>query len=134
MLEEMKEQQKARDLRKRREQSAKEAAAVLQVVISERNHSLGGKGGGYIELSATARNAKTAALSASKREETLQRMRQLKKKIGDRVAGRKSLMEQHDEVGDHTIHVWKLTNRSSYVDVMLFACRLSPEGMQAVLL
>ena len=131
MLEEMKEQQKARDLRKRREQSAKEAAAVLQVVISERNHSLGGKGGGYIELSATARNAKTAA---SKREETLQRMRQLKKKIGDRVAGRKSLMEQHDEVGDHAIHVWKLTNRSPYVDVMLFACRLSPEGMQAVLL
>jgi hypothetical protein len=133
MLEEMKEQQKARDLRKRREQSTKEAAAVLQVVISERNHSLGSKGGGYIELSATARNVKTAALSASKREETLQRMRQLKKKIGDRVAGRKSLMEQHDEVGDNAIHIWNLTNRSSYVDVMmLFACRLSPEGMQAV--
>ena len=129
MLEEMKEQQKARDLRKRREQSAKEAAAVLQVVISERNHSLGG---GYIELSATARNAKTAALSASKREETLQRMRQLKKKIGDRVAGRKSLMEQHDEVGDHAIHPCLELNQSVFLYVMLFACRLSPEGMQAV--
>jgi len=96
MLDEIKEQQKARDLRKRREQSAKEAAAVLQVVISERNHNLGR--GGYMELNATARNAKTAALSASKREETRQRMQQLKKKIGDRVSGRKSLMEQHDEV------------------------------------
>jgi len=95
MLDEIKEQQKARDLRKRREQSAKEAAAVLQVVISERNHNLGR--GGYMELNATARNAKTAALSASKREETRQRMQQLKKKIGDRVSGRKSLMEQHDE-------------------------------------
>lgn len=107
MLDEMKELQKARDLRRRREQSSKEASAVLQVVISERNHSLGGKGGGgyYMELNATARSAKTAALTASKREETLQRMRQLKKKIGDRVAGRKSLMEQHDEVVvDHAIH------------------------------
>lgn len=113
MLDEMKELQKARDLRRRREQSSKEASAVLQVVISERNHSLGGKGGGgyYMELNTTAaRSAKTAALTASKREETLQRMRQLKKKIGDRVAGRKSLMEQHDEVvGYHAIHPYIYT-------------------------
>lgn len=114
MLDEMKELQKARDLRRRREQSSKEASAVLQVVISERNHSLGGKGSGggyYMELNTTAaRSAKTAALTASKREETLQRMRQLKKKIGDRVAGRKSLMEQHDEVvGYHAIHPYIYT-------------------------